>query len=220
MSGFSAPPRGSSSGYRRASFDFGFNPMQIAPWRGQSSKRGTLMPPSFGSQVELPPPPGEIIVPYVQRKPMKKDGAGVATSDEDRAMKEALGLNTSDAGTKFRECASKVECTLGDTVTAVALSRDNAVYAAAGMNKKALCYSTVDGSEIAVFVADAGINAIQMMGDSTRDIKLVAGTFSGLLRFYSVLYEREQLCVKFGAGGGVTRSWPSTNTTRLRRLAH
>ena len=64
------------------------------------------MPPSFGSQVELPPP-GEIIVPYVQRKPMKKDGAGVATSDEDRAMKEALGLNTSDAGTKFRECASK-----------------------------------------------------------------------------------------------------------------
>lgn len=72
----------------------------------------------------------------------------------------------------------KCEHYLGETVTAVAISSDGGCFAATAMNKRVVCYSTVDGAEIASFTADAATTAVKCVGTGNR-LRLVVGTFTG-----------------------------------------
>ena len=96
----------------------------------------------------------------------------------------------------------KVEHNLGETVTSCAISEDSAFFAATSMNKRVVCYSSSDGTEVAGFTADAATTAVQCVGKGMH-LTLVVGTFNGDLRFYSVHQARELVCTKFGAGGAV-----------------
>lgn len=96
----------------------------------------------------------------------------------------------------------KVEHSLGETVTACAISSDGAFFAATCMNKKVVCYSSVDGIEMASFVADAATTAVQCISRGD-ELLLVVGTFSGDLRFYSATMNKELMCTKYAPGGAV-----------------
>ena len=143
------------------------------------------------------------LVPWLNRKDR------MAEKSEDR--RRSYLTNTDDERPPL---ASKVERSLGDTVTSVAISRDCLVFAAASTNKQANLYSTEDGALVAKFTAAAGVNAILCLG-SGSDIVVVVGTFAGNVRFYSVLQEQEVLAVQFATGGAVNCMACAMNDTRL-----
>ena len=113
------------------------------------------------------------------------------------------------SGTAHCDCFAQ-----GDTVTAVAISHDGRVYTAASTNKQAVCYSAVDGTLLAKFTAEAGINAIKCLGRGSN-ITIAVGTFSGNLRFYSLLEGRELLAVRFESGSVVNCMACAVGDTRL-----
>ena len=125
----------------------------------------------------------------------------------------AAALSVDDAD-EPRQLANKIECSLGDTVTAVAISRDCKVFAAVSTNKQAVVYSTEDGTLLARFIADAPCNAVQCLGVG-EDMTIAVGTFNGNLRFYSVLQRCERLAVKFVTGGAVNAMACAKDDTRL-----
>ena len=95
------------------------------------------------------------LVPWLNRKDR------MAEQSEDRRK---AYLTTESTDDERLPLASKVEASLGDTVTSVAISRDTRVFAAASTNKQANLYSTADGALVASFTAAAGINAVLCLG--------------------------------------------------------
>ena len=77
------------------------------------------------------------------------------------------------------EGAAKLSLHVGDTVTAVAFSDDDKLFAACSTNNKAIVYSTADGTIKAEFKADSAFSALALF-DSDGKTHLVGGTFAGL----------------------------------------
>jgi len=102
--------------------------------------------------------------------------------------------------------AAHVDCDLGDTVTAVDVSKDSQYFAASSMNKNITVFSAMTGVAIANFKTESPANAIKFTfhGAGWRTI-LVAGTFGGLLRVYDVGTEKELCKEKFAANGSEVR---------------
>lgn len=90
----------------------------------------------------------------------------------------------------------------GDTVTSVCVSCDAKLFVAGGTNKKAIVYRTSNGTRLAEFTADSGINAVVCSG-GMEDARLVVGTFGGWVRVYSVKGEKEEAAVKNIDGNAV-----------------
>lgn len=111
-------------------------------------------------------------VPWLRRPGKVQD-----SENRQRRLRRELGMPSSTAFVGASNIG-KTEQPLGETVTAVALSADNAVFVATAMNKRVVCYSSVDGAELASFTANTAPTAVRCFG--TRDsIKLVVGTFTG-----------------------------------------
>jgi len=110
--------------------------------------------------------------------------------------------------------ATKLVANLGDTVIAVAISADDLIFAAGGVNKVLNVYSTANGTLATSFRLPAIINAIAFseVGDDT---KLYVGTFGGLLHCKHVNSGRELGSIKFVNGEGVLCLAVSDNPRRL-----
>ena len=71
--------------------------------------------------------------------------------------------------------ASKIIQPMGDTVIAVAISRDERHFACGGADKKIAIYTCHTGQEHCTFATKAGINAV-LFSAKTEDTLLIAGT--------------------------------------------
>ena len=96
--------------------------------------------------------------------------------------------------------APKVVHDFGDTVTSVSFSSDRQYCAAGGTNKKAYVYHAKDGEVAAEFSAESGVNAVAIMVDAGR-AWVLAGTFGGWVRAYSVQTKAETFAAKAFVGG-------------------
>ena len=91
----------------------------------------------------------------------------------------------------------------GDTVISVALSHDGLVFAAGGASKVASVYDVGTGDLVASFSVAAGINAVVFSGDDESTLKLLVGTFGGMLHCFSVPNKTESDSQKVGGGEAV-----------------
>lgn len=94
-------------------------------------------------------------------------------------------------------------------VVAVAISADDKLFAAGGVNKMLNVYSSTNGTLVQAFLLPAVINAIcfSESGESTR---LFVGTFGGILHCKHVRNGRELGSVKFSNGAPLV--WQITVT--------
>ena len=80
----------------------------------------------------------------------------------------------------IRTKLGKFERSPGETVTAVAVSSDTTYFVATSMNKKAIVYSTADGSEVVTFALGAAPNAVVFLNKGEHT-KIGVGTFASEL---------------------------------------
>ena len=134
--------------------------------------------------------------------------------------KSCWGLPGSDLsnharhGRKAANEAAKIVRDLGETVTTVAISSDQKLFAAGAMNKKAVVCDIAKGDVVADITAGGQITA-SAFGLAGRQARLILGTFTGLIIVYRVHSQSEELSEKFGNGEMVTCMSIDDASTRL-----
>ena len=102
----------------------------------------------------------------------------------------------------IRTKLGKFERSPGETVTAVAVSSDTTYFVATSMNKKAIVYSTADGSEVVTFALGAAPNAVVFLNKGEHT-KIGVGTFASELHFFSIAQQKELHSIKCSDVGSV-----------------
>ena len=108
---------------------------------------------------------------------------------------------------------SKLDYDVGDTVSSVAVSDDDAYFAVGSMNRRAIVYATADGAQVAAFTAKAGVTAVVFSGNGA-ETRLLAGSFGGHICMWHVSGAKDEAeveltfgkhdavnCMAIGAGG-------------------
>ena len=117
-------------------------------------------------------------------------------------------------GELMQQGAAKVMKNLGETVTSVVISEDRTLFAASAMNKKAIVARVSDGELVAEFTAESAINT-SAIGGNGDEMRLVVGTFSGMIRFYHIASNREEYSAKFEQGNAINCLALASHATRL-----
>ena len=102
----------------------------------------------------------------------KPKRGSVANPFEELKRKRSL-LDAADRSTKVVKY-------LGDTISAVAISADETMFAGGGTMRSVCVFSTRTGHELACFKFDSGVNAIAFT-HTKSGAKLLVGDFSGAL---------------------------------------
>ena len=110
--------------------------------------------------------------------------------------------------------AAKIVHNLGETVTTVVMSSDKTLFAAGAMNSKAIVCDATTGQNISEFKVNGAINA-SAFGSEGADVRLIVGTFTGMIIIFHIHSNREEYSMKFDKGEAIMCMSTSRNSTRL-----